>query len=72
VRDQPVEIIEGEPGAAPTVSIVDAQERTPWGGHMGRHALPEIYNIIRQHKTSIVFVPTPDTRPSSPSTDCGA
>src|SRR5207248_5583443 len=58
VRDQPVEIILGEPGAAPKVSIVDAQERTPWGGHMSRHALPEIYNIIRQHKTSIVFVNT--------------
>ena len=25
---------------------------------MGRHAIPEIYNIIRQHKTSIVFVNT--------------
>ena len=58
VRDQPVEIIRGEPGAAPKVSIVDAQDRTPWGGHMGRHALPEIYNVIRQHKTSIVFVNT--------------
>jgi ATP-dependent Lhr-like helicase len=58
VREQPVEIIHGEPGAAPKVSIVDVQERTPWGGHMGRHALPEIYNIIRQHKTSIVFVNT--------------
>ncbi len=58
LRDQPVEIVEGEPGAAPAVTLVDAQERTPWGGHMGRHALPEIYNIIRQHKTSIVFVNT--------------
>jgi ATP-dependent Lhr-like helicase len=25
---------------------------------MGRHAVPEIYNIIRQHKTSIIFVNT--------------
>src|SRR5882757_1688253 len=58
VRSQPVEIIHGEPGAAPKVTIVDAHERTPWGGHMGRHALPEIYNIIRQHKTSILFVNT--------------
>ncbi len=58
LRDQPVEIVEGEPGAPPVVTLVDAQERTPWGGHMGRHALPEIYNIIRQHKTSIVFVNT--------------
>jgi hypothetical protein len=25
---------------------------------MGHHAVPEVYNIIRQHKTSIVFVNT--------------
>jgi ATP-dependent Lhr-like helicase len=56
--DEPVEIVQGEPGAAPKVTIVDAQERLPWGGHMGHHAVPEVYNIIRQHKTSIVFVNT--------------
>ena len=53
-----VEIIKGEPGAAPDVTIVDAHERLPWGGHMGQHAVPEVYNIIRQRKTSIVFVNT--------------
>ncbi len=58
LRDEPVEIVLGEPGAPPVVSIIDVQERIPWGGHMGRHAVPEIYNIIRQHKTSIIFVNT--------------
>ncbi len=57
VKDE-VEIVQGEPGAQPVVSIIDAQERLPWGGHMGHHAVPEVYNIIRQHKTSIVFVNT--------------
>ena len=56
--DEQVEIVLGEPGAPPKVTIVDAQERLPWGGHMGHHAVPEVYNIIRQHKTSIVFVNT--------------
>jgi ATP-dependent Lhr-like helicase len=59
LRDgEPVEIVHGEPGAPPKVTIVDTQERLPWGGHMGHHAVPEVYNIIRQHKTSIVFVNT--------------
>ena len=58
LRDQPVEIVVGEPGAPPKVTIIDAQDRLPWGGHMGQHAVPEVYNIIRQHKTSIVFVNT--------------
>ena len=58
LRDQPVQIVEGEPGAPPQVTIIDSQDRIPWGGHMGQHALPEVYNIIRQHETSIVFVNT--------------
>jgi ATP-dependent Lhr-like helicase len=58
VGSRPVEIVHGEPGAPPQVSIIDAHERLPWGGHMGHHAVPEVYNIIRQHKTSIVFVNT--------------
>lgn len=59
LRDgETVEIVRGEPGAPPKVSIIDAQERLPWGGHMGQHAVPEVYNIIRQHQTSIVFVNT--------------
>jgi ATP-dependent Lhr-like helicase len=59
LRDEDeVEIVRGEPGAPPTVTIVDSHERVPWGGHMGQHAVPEVYNIIRQHKTSIVFVNT--------------
>src|SRR5476649_1439370 len=59
LRDhETVEIVHGEPGAAPHVSIIDARERLPWGGHMAQHAVPEVYNIIRQHKTSIVFVNT--------------
>lgn len=59
LRDgETVEIVRGEPGAPPRVTIVDTQERLPWGGHMGHHAVPEVYNIIRQHRTSIVFVNT--------------
>ena len=46
------------PARSRSCSIIDAQERLPWGGHMGHHAVPEVYNIIRQHKTSIVFVNT--------------
>ena len=53
-----VEIVRGEAGAPPKVTLIDAQERLPWGGHMGHHAVPEVYNIIRQHRTSIVFVNT--------------
>jgi len=57
-RGAPAQIVRGEPGAPPTVALLQPQDRVPWGGHMGRHAVPEIHNAIRQHKTSIVFVNT--------------
>src|SRR5262249_32676118 len=43
-------------GAAPIVEMLDTRERLPWAGHPGRHALTEIYDLIRRHKTTLVFV----------------
>ena len=30
----------------------------PWAGHSARHSLPEIYALIKRHKTTLVFVNT--------------
>jgi ATP-dependent helicase Lhr and Lhr-like helicase len=45
-------------GAAPDVTMLDTAERLPWAGHSARHALGEIYDLIRRHKTTLVFVNT--------------
>ncbi|WP_029060062.1 ligase-associated DNA damage response DEXH box helicase [Stappia stellulata] len=45
-------------GAAPDITILDTDERLPWSGHSARHAVPDIYQIIRKHRTSLVFVNT--------------
>ena len=45
-------------GAAPIVEMLDTQERLPWAGHTARHALGEIYELIKRHKTSLMFVNT--------------
>jgi ATP-dependent Lhr-like helicase len=45
-------------GAAPHVTMLDSSERVPWAGHSARHALPEIYQLIKRHKTTLVFVNT--------------
>ncbi|WP_425090040.1 ligase-associated DNA damage response DEXH box helicase [Stappia sp.] len=45
-------------GAAPDITILDTDERLPWSGHSARHAVPDIYEIIRKHRTSLVFVNT--------------
>ncbi|WP_366558558.1 ligase-associated DNA damage response DEXH box helicase [Rhodopseudomonas sp.] len=44
--------------AQPVVEMLDTSERLPWAGHSARHALPEIYDLIKQNKTTLVFVNT--------------
>jgi ATP-dependent Lhr-like helicase len=44
--------------AAPIVEMLDTKERLPWAGHSARHALTEIYDLIKANKTTLVFVNT--------------
>ena len=44
--------------AQPIVEMLDSKERLPWAGHSARHALSEIYDLIKANKTSLVFVNT--------------
>ncbi len=52
------DIIVAEGGAAPDVTMLDTRERLPWAGHSARHALDEIYRLIKAHRTTLVFVNT--------------
>jgi ATP-dependent Lhr-like helicase len=52
------DLVVAEGGAAPDVTMLDTAERLPWAGHSARHALDEIYELVRRHKTTLVFVNT--------------
>src|SRR5262245_14669243 len=52
------DLVIAEGGAAPDVTMLDTAERLPWVGHSARHALGEIYALIKRHKTTLVFVNT--------------
>jgi len=52
------DLVIAEAGAAPIVEMLDTQERLPWAGHSARHALGEIYDLIKANKTTLVFVNT--------------
>jgi ATP-dependent Lhr-like helicase len=56
--DAPVELIHGAPGPEPEIAILEPAARIPWSGHMAVHALPEVYDAIRRHRTTLVFVNT--------------
>ncbi|MDB5366616.1 MAG: putative ATP-dependent helicase [Rhodospirillales bacterium] len=53
-----VRLIRGRAGAKPEISVLETRERMPWSGHMAVHAMPEVYERIRQVHTAIVFVNT--------------
>ncbi|MEL6948479.1 MAG: DEAD/DEAH box helicase, partial [Pseudomonadota bacterium] len=45
-------------GAKPQIKILDTQERLPWAGHSARHAVHEVYDIIKDNGTCLIFVNT--------------
>ena len=52
------ELLIAAPGAEPFVTMLEPGENLPWAGHSARHAYGAIYDLIRQHKTTLVFVNT--------------
>ena len=54
-----VRLVKGEEGAKPEVEILlPIEERVPWGGHAATWAIPQLYEQIRQNKTTLVFTNT--------------
>nr|MBA3448246.1 DEAD/DEAH box helicase [Pseudaminobacter sp.] len=45
-------------GAKPEITILDSEEHVPWSGHSARYATPEIYEAVKRHKTTLLFVNT--------------
>ena len=45
-------------GAEPNVTMLEPGGDLPWAGHSARHAFPQIYELIKQHKMTLVFVNT--------------
>ncbi|SDT16199.1 ATP dependent helicase, Lhr family [Bradyrhizobium canariense] len=57
-HSEAADIVVAGGAAAPVVEMLDTRERLPWAGHTARHALGEIYNLIKRNKTTLVFVNT--------------
>ena len=57
-REARADIVLAQAGAQPLVTMLDTEEHLPWAGHSARHALGEIYDLIKTHKTTLVFVNT--------------
>jgi ATP-dependent Lhr-like helicase len=54
-----VALVIGEPGAEPQVEVMLPRgERVPWGGHAAAWAVPQLYEAITTHRTTLVFTNT--------------
>ena len=53
-----VDIVRGKPGPDPDARILDATNPLPWRGHISLYALPDVYDAVCAHGTTIVFVNT--------------
>ena len=54
-----VALVEGEEGAPAEVEILlPDEERVPWGGHAATWAIPQLYELIRQNNTTLIFTNT--------------
>ncbi len=52
------ELIEVSGGAKPNISVLDSAERVPWAGHSARYSMSNVYDAIKSHKTTLLFVNT--------------
>src|SRR6478672_4308757 len=52
------DLVVAQGGAAPRVSMLDTAERLPWAGHSAGHAISEVYQLIKEHNTALIFVNT--------------
>jgi len=54
-----VELVVGEKGAPPEVEILLPEEASvPWGGHAAVWAIPQLYEVIKRNRTTLVFTNT--------------
>ena len=57
-KSEAADIVVAGGAAPPVVEMLDTKERLPWAGHSARHALNEVYDLIKANRTTLVFVNT--------------
>ncbi|GGY49903.1 ligase-associated DNA damage response DEXH box helicase [Parvularcula lutaonensis] len=52
------DLVIGKGEVSPKVTVLTPDDDIPWSGHSGRHSFEKIYDLIRQHTTTLVFTNT--------------
>ena len=52
------DVVVAPPGTASEIEVLELDEPVPWSGHSARYAIPAIYERVRTHKLTLIFVNT--------------
>ena len=53
--DQTCRILHADSGPAPDISMLRTDTPPPWAGGGGRYAIPEVLEMVKAHKTTLIF-----------------
>ncbi len=56
--ERETELLVMKGGAQPELSILETEQHLPWAGHSANYAHAELYEVIKRHKTTLLFVNT--------------
>ncbi len=48
-------VLMADPGPDPDIAMLETATPPPWAGGGGRHAIPEVLDLIRRHRTTLIF-----------------
>ena len=48
-------ILQADPGPDPDIAMLETAAPPPWSGGGGRHAIPDILDQVRRHRTTLIF-----------------
>lgn len=51
-------VLEAEPGPEPDIGLLETETPPPWAGQGGRYAAGAVMELIRAHRTTLVFINT--------------
>lgn len=52
------DVVVAKGGAEPEIEILEDAEPAPWSGHSARYAMPAVYEAIKRHSLTLIFVNT--------------
>ncbi len=51
----PCPIVRADPGPDPDISMLITDEKPPWSGGGAKYSIPSVLELVKQHKTTLIF-----------------